>query len=59
MQTLLDKGCKKQKLRAHSELLVILCCKRMGTNIFTQLDIQVEAQNEEFGGRTITIRLLN
>ena len=44
MQTLLDKGCKKQKLRAHSELLPNRAVNEWALSFLPQLDIQVEAK---------------
>ena len=44
MQTLLDKGCKKQKLRAHSELLPNRAVNEWALTFLPQLDIQVEAK---------------
>tara|TARA_B100000212_G_scaffold43158_1_gene27838 strand:- start:366 stop:944 length:579 start_codon:yes stop_codon:yes gene_type:complete len=44
MQTLLDKGCKKQKLRAHSELLPNRAVNEWALTFLPELDIQVEAK---------------
>ena len=44
MQTLLDKGCKKQKLRAHSELLPNRAVNEWALSFLPNLDIQVEAK---------------
>ena len=44
METLLSKGCKKQKLRAHSELLPNRASNEWALSFLPQLDIQVEAK---------------
>ena len=44
MQTLLDKGCKKQKLRAHSDMLPNRAVNEWALTFLPNLDIQVEAK---------------
>ena len=44
MQTLLDKGCKKQKLRAHSDMLPNRTVNEWALTFLPNLDIQVEAK---------------
>ena len=44
METLLSKGCKKQKLRAHSERLPNRAVNEWALSFLPQLDIQVEAK---------------
>src|SRR5210317_321377 len=44
METLLNKGCKKQKLRAHSELLPNKKVNEWALTFLPELDIQVEAK---------------
>jgi len=44
METLLSKGCKKQKLRAHSEMLPNKKVNEWALSFLPELDIQVEAK---------------
>ena len=44
METLLSKGCKKQKLRAHSEMLPNRAVNEWALSFLPNLDIQVEAK---------------
>jgi UV DNA damage endonuclease len=44
METLLSKGCKKQKLRAHSEMLPNKKVNEWALTFLPELDIQVEAK---------------
>ena len=44
METLLSKGCKIQKLRAHSEMLPNRAVNEWALSFLPNLDIQVEAK---------------
>ena len=43
-KTILSKGCKKQKLRAHSEMLPNRAVNEWALSFLPNLDIQVEAK---------------
>ena len=53
METLLSKGCKKQKLRAHSELLPNRAVNEWALSFLPQLDIQVEAKTKNLAAEQL------
>ena len=53
MQKLLDKGCKKQKLRAHSDMLPNPAVNEWALTFLPELDIQVEAKNKNLAAEQL------
>ena len=53
MKDLLDKGCKKQKLRAHSDLLPNTKVNDWALSFNEQFDIQVEAKGKNMASEQL------
>jgi hypothetical protein len=53
MKDLLDKGCKKQKLRAHSDLLPNTKVNDWAFSFSDNFDIQVEAKGKNMASEQL------
>jgi hypothetical protein len=53
MKDLLDKGCKKQKLRAHSDLLPNTKVNDWALSFSDNFDIQVEAKGKNMASEQL------
>jgi hypothetical protein len=53
IKDLLDKGCKKQKLRAHSDMLPNAKVNDWALSFNEQFDIQVEAKSKNLAAEQL------